>query len=78
MRANVRARVNMPTMKLLEKLILNGFARRNHRGTILASPMKKLINLDHGSILQFYNSKIHGLVNYYSFAANRIEIQNLI
>lgn len=78
MRANVRARVNMPTAKLIEKLILSGFARRNHYGQVLARPITKLVNLDHSTIVQFYNSKIHGLLNYYTFAANRIETQNLI
>lgn len=78
MRANVRARVNMPTAKLIDKLILNGFARRNHHRQVLARPLTKLVNLDHSTIVQFYNSKIHGLLNYYTFAANRIETQNLI
>jgi len=78
MRANTRARINMPTKNLFEKLIQNGFARRNSLGTILAKPVTKLVNLDHSTIIQFYNSKIYGLLNYYTFAANRIETQNLI
>ena len=78
MRANVRARVNMPTKKIIEKLIKAGLAHRSHEGNISARPMTGLVNLDHATILQFYNSKIHGLINYYSFAANRIEIQNII
>lgn len=78
MRANIRARINMPTKKLFEKLILSGFARRNHEGNILAKPQTKLVNLDHSTIIQFYNSKINGFLNYYTFAANRIETQNLI
>ena len=78
MRANVRARVNMPTRLLVEKLIKAGFAKRNHQKQIIAAPQTKYINLDHATIIQHYNSKIHGILNYYSFAANRIEIQNLI
>ena len=78
MRANVRARLNMPTKTLIEKLIKNKFARRNHVGKILAAPQTSLVNLDHSTILQFFNSKIQGILNYYTFAANRIEIQNLI
>lgn len=78
MRVNTRARINMPTTNLLEKLIQNGFARRNSLGKILAKPVTKLVNLDHSTIIQFYNSKIYGLLNYYTFAANRIETQNLI
>lgn len=78
MRANVRARVNMPTKLLIEKLIKGGFAHRNQLGKVLAKPMTNMVNLDHATIIQFYNSKIHGMLNYYSFAGNRIEIQNLI
>jgi len=78
MRANVRARVNMPTKNLIEKLIKAGFVRRNQLNQVLAKPLTKLVNLDHATIIQFYNSKILGLLNYYSFAANRIETQNLI
>ena len=78
MRSNVRARLNMPTKTLIEKLIKNKFARRNHIGKILAAPQTNLVNLDHSTIIQFYNSKIQGILNYYTFAANRIEIQNLI
>jgi hypothetical protein len=78
MRANVRASINMPTKIRIEKLIKSNFARRNHEGVILAKPQTGLVNLDHATIVQFYNSKIYGILNYYSFAANRIEIQNLI
>lgn len=78
MRAHTRLRINMPTKILIEKLITSGFARRNHLNQILAKPYTGLVNLDHATILQFYNSKVHGLLNYYSFAGNRIETQNLI
>jgi hypothetical protein len=84
MRANVRARVNMPTKLLIEKLIKGGFAHRNQIGKVLAKPMTKMVNLDHATIIQFYNSKIHGMLNYYSFKSprggygNRIDTQNLI
>lgn len=78
LRANVRARINMPTEIMIEKLIKNKFAHRNVRGLLLTNPQTNLVNLDHATIVQFYNSKIHGILNYYSFAANRIEIQNII
>lgn len=78
MRANVRASVCMPTKSLIEKLIKAGFAHRNHLNVLLAMPKTGLVNLDHCTIIQFYNSKIYGLINYYSFASNRIETQNLI
>lgn len=78
MRASLRATVNMPTKIMLQKLIKNKIARRNHDGKILARPVTSLVNLDHATIVQFFNSKIHGILNYYSFAGNRIKILNLI
>jgi group II intron reverse transcriptase/maturase len=78
MRANVRARVNMPTLLLIQKLIKAGFAHKNHLGETLAKPMTKMVNLDHATIIQIYNSKIHGLLNYYSLTGNRFQTQNLI
>ena len=78
MRANVRSRINMPTKQLIEKLIKSGFAGRNYKGQLLAKPITSIVNLDHATIIQFFNSKIHGLLNYYSFASNRIESQNII
>jgi hypothetical protein len=78
MRANVRARVNMPTTKIIERLCTLGFLKRNQKSIILAKPYTKLVNLDHTTILQFFNSKIQGLLNYYTFAANRVKLFNLI
>lgn len=78
MRANVRARVNMPTENLVEKFNKAGFVTNDAYGKVVAKPMTSMVNLDHATIIQFFNSKINGLVNYYTFAANRIETQNLI
>lgn len=78
MRANVRARINMPTESLIAKFNKAGFVRNDAYGKVVAKPMTSMVNLDHATIIQFFNSKINGLVNYYTFAANRIETQNLI
>ena len=78
MRANVRANVNVPINTLIEKLIKAGFARRNHKGELLAKPMTAMVNMDHATIIQFYNPKIHGIINYYSFARNRVSILNIV
>lgn len=78
MRPNLRLRLNLPLAKLLNKLIETGFAKRNHQGDILAKARTDLIHLDHASIIQYFNSKINGLVTYYSYTANRIKTWNLI
>jgi len=78
MRAHVRARVNAPTKILMEKLIKLGFAKRDSNKQILAKPMTKMVNHDHSTIIQFYNTKITGILNYYSFASNRSELHNVV
>jgi len=78
MRASVRARVNMPTKIILEKLHKVGFIKKNHQKMIWAKPYTKLVNLDHTTILQFFNAKIQGLLNYYTFAGNRVKLFNFI
>ncbi|KAL7267804.1 hypothetical protein RUND412_009593 [Rhizina undulata] len=78
MRAHVRTRVNMPTADSLEKLIKVGIAKRDKHGNIVAKPLTVMVNADHTTIVQFYNAKINGIINYYSFAANRVKGLNLI
>lgn len=78
MRASARARVNMPTQIMIEKLMKNKLVKKTHEGKILARPATKMVNLDHATIIQFYNAKIHGIINYYSFAGNRVKILNLV
>jgi len=57
-----------PNALLLEKMNDNGFARRNHKATILAKGNSDKVHLTHYDILRFYNSKITGLVTTYQFA----------
>lgn len=78
MRAHVRIRVNMPTVELLEKLIKAGIAKRDKLRNIVAKPYTTMVNADHATIIQFYNAKINGIINYYTFAANRVKGLNLI
>lgn len=78
MRAHVRARVNAPTKTLMEKLIKAGFAKRDSNKLITAKPMTSMVNHDHSTIIQFYNTKISGILNYYSFASNRSELHNVV
>ncbi|KAH0602352.1 uncharacterized protein H6S33_008827 [Morchella sextelata] len=78
MRAQVRIRVNMPTVELLEKLIKAGIAKRDKLRNIVAKPYTTMVNADHATIIQFYNAKINGIINYYTFAANRVKGLNLI
>lgn len=84
MRKNTRVRIvdrlliNAPMSKLINKLLEAKFIRRNQLGDILPLSQGKLVNLDHYSIINFYNSKINGIVNYYSFASNRSKLQRIL
>ncbi len=63
--------VTAPILSIIEKLIDKGFARRNHKGILLARGRTNLVLLDMYTIISFYNSQINGILNYYSFAGNR-------
>jgi hypothetical protein len=77
-RINPRMRIQLPTADLIEKLIEGNLARRNHEGKLLAKGFTGIVNLDHSTILQFFNHKINGLLSYFSFASNRNELRNII
>lgn len=67
-RSTLRMAVYAPIDKLIEKLIKNGFARRNHVATVLAKGRSDLVQLTHFDIILFYNSKITGVLTAYRFA----------
>lgn len=69
-RSTLRMAVDAPIKLLIEKLIKNGFARRNHLATVLAKGKTELIHLTHYDIIKIYNSKTTGLLTAYQFAGN--------
>lgn len=69
-RSTLRIAVDAPIKSLIENLIVNGFARRNHLAKVLAKGKTDMIHLTHYDIIRFYNSKITGLLNAYRFAGN--------
>jgi hypothetical protein len=69
-RSTLRMAVDAPIKLLIEKLILNGFARRNHKASVLAKGRTDMIHLTHYDIIRFFNSKITGLLTAYRFAGN--------
>lgn len=64
-RSTLRMGVDAPIQLLLEKLIQNGFARRNHKAAVLAKGRPDMIHLTHYDIIRFFNSKITGLLTAY-------------
>jgi len=70
MRLYIRISVVIPTNKLIDKLIIAGFARRNHLNMVISKGRRDLVNQTHYDIIKFYSSRIRGILNYYSFAGN--------
>jgi len=69
-RATLRLGVDVNILALLDKLVANGFARRNHKKTLLAKGKTNMVHLSHFDIVRFFNSKISGLLSAFSFAGN--------
>jgi hypothetical protein len=69
-RTTPRMAVDAPIALILDKLVSNGFARRNHEGRLLAKGLTSMIHLSHFDIIRYFNSKITGLLSAYSFAGN--------
>lgn len=69
-RTTSRARLEAPIEGLLERGMANGLFKRLSNGKIVPTALGRVVNLDHSDILRFYNQKIRGILNYYSFADN--------
>ena len=77
-RSTLRLGVDAPIEKLIQKLIDNGYARRNKESKVLAKGLTHLVHLDHFEIIKYFNSRITGIVNYYSFTGNRSSLQRVL
>jgi Reverse transcriptase (RNA-dependent DNA polymerase)/Type II intron maturase len=69
--------VTAPILDIINKLIKTKFARRNHKGKLLAKGKQEMIYMDHCDILRFFNHTINGFLNYYSFAGNRSSLHRI-
>lgn len=66
-----------PIKKLYKKLLQKKFVRsKNHR--LVPTAVKKIITSDHADIIIFYNQKIRGVLNYYSFADNHKSLRSIV
>lgn len=67
--------VNAPKNKIKEKLMKLGVVKDTK---FSPTSLGYLITMDHRKIIQFYNARIAGIVNYYSFAGNRSSLLNIV
>jgi len=65
-----RTILKAPLITLYKRGLENGFFKKMPLGRFVPTFCGRLINLDHADILRFYNQKIHGILNYYSFVDN--------
>lgn len=71
-------RVLAPIEKLIEKLVKNKFVVRDRAGLPQATARKDLVLLSHYEIINFYNHRIQGVLNFYSFSGNRTNLRKII
>lgn len=69
-RYRMRMRVMIPVKDLIKKLVVNKFIIMDKSGLPVATARKDLVNFEHHEIITFYNHRIRGLANFYSFASN--------
>jgi group II intron reverse transcriptase/maturase len=72
-----RTVLKAPIKSLFEKATLNGFFKKRNQ-EFVPTKVGRCINLEHEDILRYYNSIIHGILNYYSFANNHKSLGSLI
>jgi Type II intron maturase/Reverse transcriptase (RNA-dependent DNA polymerase) len=70
--------VKAPISDILNELKKGGFVRQNAQRNFYPQGYTKIMNLSHYEILSFYNSKIHGILNFYSFASNRFALSSIL
>ena len=67
-----------PITELLNKLVMHGFIKRNHIGELIPKGKSNCVPLTHPQIINYYNSKIKGILNYYSCCHNRMSLWSIV
>jgi group II intron reverse transcriptase/maturase len=67
-----------PILELLIKLKDKGFLKRNKEGEFFPKGKSNCIPLTPPQILNYYNSRIRGILNYYSCVHNRNELWSIV
>lgn len=67
-----------PILELLVKLKNKGFIKRNHMGEFFPIGKTNCVNLTHAQILNYFNSRIQGILNYYCCVHNRNELWSIV
>lgn len=73
-----RVRLEAPINSIFEKGVENGFFKKTETGKFAPTYCGRLINLNHSDIIRFYNQKIRGMLNYYSFTDNKKSLGSFV
>jgi len=67
-----------PILKLLKKLQEKGFVKRSSLGEFFPKGKPGLSKLSHPQIINYFNSRIKGVLNYYSCVHNRSSLWSIV
>lgn len=70
--------LKVPLLKLLKKLQEQGFVKRSSLGEFFPKGKPGLTPLSHPQILNYFNSRIRGVLNYYCCVHNRNELWAIV
>jgi hypothetical protein len=73
-----KLRLKTQTKNIIKELKKGGFIRQNKWGNYIPQAFTSMVNLSHYEIISFYNSKIHGIFNFYGFASNRFSLGSVL
>jgi group II intron reverse transcriptase/maturase len=77
-RTTSRTRLSAPIESILKRAYENGFFKRKQSKIFVPTACRRLVNMDHADIINFYNQKIRGILNYYSFADNKKSLGSIV
>lgn len=77
-RVTGRPRMEAPIEVLLKRAEANNFFKRLVSGRWVPTACRRVVNLDHADILRFFNQKVRGILNYYSFVDNKKSLGSVI
>ena len=70
--------LHAPIKELLNKLVTHKFIKRNHLGELIPKGKSNCVPLTHPQTLNYYNSKIRGILNYYNCCHNRMNLWSIV
>jgi retron-type reverse transcriptase len=70
--------LHAPILELLIKLKEKGFVKRSSKGEFFPIGKSNCIPLTHPQILNYFNSRIRGILNYYSCVHNRNSLWSIV